>query len=248
MAFYAAGLTEWPKVKMCIDKIHSTAREFQIDFGGILGYLTIYLRGAYHQGRGEFDTALEVFEDERFRLPTSKTAFVSYEEQVERDISILVALNKLCILQEKPRQSLADNIALIEGLEEICVHHPNKDIETAFNLVAATVRRNPPLELFKVKLYLRSALNRAQESGNTQFLCLTLSMMCSRFFSGVVGNQAEKSAQAASINAMKSGNVLWMSVADGMLANCYEVQGKMMEAQDTREAAYKSAEKAFPGV
>jgi hypothetical protein len=248
MAFCAAGTNDWAKVKHCIDKIHSTARDFEIDLEGTLECLTLYLTGAYHQGRGEFDAALNIFENERFRLPSAKNTTVSYAEQVERDIAILAALNTLWILQEKPRQNPTHNLALVESLEQICVHHPNKDIETAFNLIAATVHTNPPTELFKIKAYLRSALVGAQATGNTQFLCITLNVMCSRFFSNVVGDQAEKSAKAASVQASKSGNVLWMSVADGMLAQCYEVQGKKIEAQITREQAYSSAAKAFPGV
>lgn len=248
IAFCAAGITDWPKVKHCIDKIYSTARDFEIDLKGTLECLTFYLTGAYHQGRGEFDAALRIFEHERFRLPSSKSTTVSYAEQVERDIAILAALNTLWILQETSRQNPTHNLALVESLEQICVHHPNRDIETAFNLIAATVHTNPPTESIKVKAYLRSALQGAQATGNTQFLCITLNVMCSRFFSNVVGDQAEKSAKAASVQAGKSGNVLWMSVADGMLAQCYETQGKMMEAQITREQAYSSAEKAFPGV
>lgn len=248
MAFCSAGLTDWPKVKECIDKIHQIAANFEIDLKGPLECLTLYLTGAYHQGTGNFDTALQIFRNERFDIPASKSTPTSYAEQVERDIALLAALNTLWILQDKPRQDPAMNVALIDRLGPLCVHHPNKDIETAFNLIAATVTTNPPTELYKIKAYLRASLNRAQMTGNTQFLCITLSVMCSRFFSGVVGDQAEKSAKAASVQAMKSGNVLWMSVADGMLAQCYEVQGKKVEAQATLEQAHISAEKAFPGV
>jgi hypothetical protein len=70
--------------------------------------------------------------------------------------------------------------------------------------------------------------------------------MCSRFFANVVGNQAEKSAKAASFQAKNSGNVLWMSVADGMLAQNYEVQGKKFEAQVKLEEANMLAQQAMP--
>ncbi|KUJ19983.1 uncharacterized protein LY89DRAFT_467811 [Mollisia scopiformis] len=248
MAFCSAGLTDWAKVKDSIDKIHKTALDFEIDLAGPLECLTFYLTGAYHQGIGDFDAALRIFSNERFSISTSKSTTSSYAEQVERDIALLAALNTLWILQDKPRQDPTYNLVLMDRLEPMCVHHPNKDIETAFNLIAATVTTNPPTELYKVKAYLRAALTRAQTTGNTQFLCITLNVMCSRFFSGVVGDQAEKSAKAASVQAMKSGNVLWMSVADGMLAQCYEVQGKKVEAQMTSEQALMSAKKAFPGV
>jgi len=59
---------------------------------------------------------------------------------------------------------------------------------------------------------------------------------------------SEKSAMAASVQAKKSGNVLWQSVADGMLANCYEVQGKNSDAQQTMEQARLLSQKALPNV
>jgi hypothetical protein len=70
--------------------------------------------------------------------------------------------------------------------------------------------------------------------------------MCNRFFANVVGAQAEKSALAASVQAQKSGNVLWRSVADGMLAQCYEVNGKATDAKVTMGQAVKLAQMALP--
>ena len=110
----------------------------------------------------------------------------------------------------------------------------------------ATVETHPAAALFQVKNCLRAALNGAQTTANTQFLCITLSVMCNRFFSNVVGAQAEKSAQAASVQAQKSGNILWRSVADGMLAQCYEVNGKTADAKFTRDQAFKLAQMALP--
>jgi hypothetical protein len=102
----------------------------------------------------------------------------------------------------------------------------------------ATVRTNPPAPVFKVKKYLGAALNGSQITGNTQFLCITLNVMCDRFFHGVVGDQAKKSAEAAVAQAKRSGNSLWKSVANGMLSQCYDVQGNMeKEAQNALESA-----------
>jgi len=101
--------------------------------------------------------------------------------------------------------------------------------------------------MYDVKGYLRAALHGAGVTANTQFLCITLNVMCSRFFSNVVGDQAEKSAMAASTQAANSGNALWRSVADGMLAQCYEVQGKNAMARDTLAQAQVFAQKAAPG-
>ena len=50
-----------------------------------------------------------------------------------------------------------------------------------------------------------------------------------------------KSAKAASNQAKRSGNTLWMSVADGMLAQSYDVQGQSLDARKAWEDATQYA-------
>jgi hypothetical protein len=249
MAFCAAAITDWPAVKSYIDKARATAKNLEVSLAGPLGFLLMYLTGVYHQGIGNLDVALQIFQDKRFELllEANRAHTTSSAEQVERDIALLAALNTLWILQDSRRKDLTSNTNLIARLEPLCKNHPNQDIETAFNLVVATVETYPTAPLFKVKNCLRAALNGAQATANTQFLSITLNVMCSRFFSNVVGAQAEKSAQAASVQAQKSGNVLWRSVADGMLAQCYEVNGKTSDAKSTMDQAMRLAQIALPG-
>ena len=58
--------------------------------------------------------------------------------------------------------------------------------------------------------------------------------MSAKFFKGVVGEQAEKSARASLSLARKGGDRLWWSVADGVLGDTLEVQGKGAEAEAVR--------------
>jgi hypothetical protein len=248
MAFYWAGVADWAKTKRYIDDLRTTAETFEISLAGPLWHLMMYLDGVYHQGIGDFDTALQIFGDAKFNITIAKHNTLTSADQVERDIALLAALNTLWIVQDKPRLNPDQNMVLMERLEPFCANHPNQDIRTAFNLIMATVETNPPSQLFKVKSYLRLALDCAQATANTQFLAITLSVMCSRFFNNVVGAQAEKSARAASVQATKCGNVLWMSVADGMLARCYEVQGKKEEAKSTLEQARMYSDLALPDI
>ncbi|RDL35012.1 Uncharacterized protein BP5553_06943 [Venustampulla echinocandica] len=247
MGFCAALLSDWQTVKQNVDHLKSTARYFDIPLSGPLECLTIYLTGVYHQGIGDLDAALHYFRNPRFDLSPAKSSNPTSTDQVERDFALLAALNILWILQDPKRQNPAMNTSLIAQLEPFCAKHPNTDIQTAFNLVKATVNTIPPPQLFTIKKYLGAALSGAQTTFNTQFLCITLNVMCSRFFSNVVGDQAEKSAKAASVQAQKSGSALWRSVADGMLARCYEVQGKESEAQASMEQARKLSQMALPG-
>lgn len=69
-----------------------------------------------------------------------------------------------------------------------------------------------------------------------------------KFFRGVVGDQAENSARASQKLAKKSGDSLWISVADGLLADTLEVQGKHAEAVAARKEATAVAEGLPVGV
>jgi hypothetical protein len=248
MACCWAGLANWTETKRYIDDLRSTVRKFEVPLTGPLGHLTLYLDGIYHQGIGDFDAALQIFGDAKLNLTTAKGTASTTAGQVERDTALLAALNTLWILQDKERRNYDNNSIMMEKLKPLCVNHPNLDIRTAFHLSGATIEKNPPLQLIDIKSSLRAALDCAQSTANTQFLAITLCVMCSRFFNGVLGAQAEKSAKAASVQATRSGNALWQSVADGMLAKCYEVQGKKEDAQTTWAAAYKFSDEALPGV
>ena len=69
--------------------------------------------------------------------------------------------------------------------------------------------------------------------------------MCGCFYATNVGEQAEKSALAAQMQAKRSGNKLWGSVTDGLLAKCYEGQGKMAEADGAFREGVRLAEEAM---
>ena len=72
--------------------------------------------------------------------------------------------------------------------------------------------------------------------------------MFDRFFKGVVGEQAEKSARASQSMAKKGRDRLWLCVASGCLAGSLEVQGKGPEAEEMRREAMLLAEGLPEGV
>jgi hypothetical protein len=248
MAFCAAAIADWAGMKTRLDKLLAAAKNHDVPMAGALEIFALYLRGVYSQGVGDLDTALHTFRGRSFDLSRFKSSNLSSADQVMRDVSLLAALNTLWILQDPDRQDPKASDVLLAELEGVCENHPNKDIQTAFNLVMATINVNPPAPLFKIKTYLRTALSGAQATANTQFLCITLNVMCSKFFANVVGDQAEKSAMAASVQAKKSGNALWRSVAEGMLAQCYDVNGKKEEASKSFEQAQIFAQRALPNA
>ena len=63
-----------------------------------------------------------------------------------------------------------------------------------------------------------------------------------KFFRGVVGEQAEKSARASQSLARKVGLVLWMCVSAGTVGETLESAGKSEEAEEARKEAWERAE------
>lgn len=167
--------------------------------------------------------------------------------RIVTELSILAALNRLWILQEPLQVDDVETADLIDLLRPICEDNPDQEIRTVYNLVLAAIGPsvNPPMSINQVKRHIQQSLSGAQQTSNTQYLSIALNIMRARLFENVVGEQALKSARAGAAQARKSGNVLWMSVADGMLAQSFEMQGALAEARAAHESGVKLANEAF---
>lgn len=231
----AATLCDWSKVKKCLDAIKdaNSSAEF-------LDIMTLYLTGIFYQGTANLPAALVIFKDKRFELEGGKLP----KSRVQSELAILAALNRIWIMQEPSCTSDAGTAEMVELLRPLCEWNPDLEIRTAFNLVLASCTLNPPLSINQIKSHIQHALSGAQQTYNTQCLSIALNTMRCRLFENVVGEQALKSARAGSAQAKKSGNILWMSVADGMLAQSFEMQGAHEEARATRALGIKLANEA----
>lgn len=247
-AFCDASITDWRSVKKCIDKLKAAIGTIEAHPDDPLAYFAKYIEGVFHHGSGNLEEALSILQSPMFDLARPYKGHPSTSDQIKRDISILAALNSVWIQQEPGRRDRRKNSGLLERLEPLCQKHRNRDIRTAYNLLVVTVETEPPQTLIRTKEFLQQALGGAKSTGNELLLCITLNLTCYRFFSNVVGDQAIKSALVAESMADKSGNVLWMSVANGMLAQKYSLQGKHAEAQTKMEEAVKMTRSAFPDL
>lgn len=115
-------------------------------------------------------------------------------------------------------------------LERLCVNHRNNLIHAAYKAVKATEHG----ELVKTKNHLSDALRLASKAGNVQLTFIVLNFMCHRFFSGVVSEQAEKSAKAAWQNAKKGRDMLWTLMGGQMYADCLARKGNDLEESRQR--------------
>lgn len=78
-------------------------------------------------------------------------------------------------------------------------------------------------------------MTAAKSAGNNQLLFIVMNIMTDLFFHSIIGDQAEKSAQAGRTLAKRGGNNLWVCVADSMFGDIKETCGKPAEAHAARQ-------------
>ncbi|XDG01955.1 hypothetical protein ABKA04_001570 [Annulohypoxylon sp. FPYF3050] len=236
--------TRWSEVKQCVTQLEAMVKP---PLEGIVVLYSTYLSGVYHQGTGDLKTASVIYGNPIFSLDDESDGSGS-RRTAETEVSLLATFNRIWIMQHPDYRDDRLTLDLLEQLRPLCADHPNLEIRTAYNLVLAAVQTNPPIPMTAVKMHISTALNNAQSLGNVQTLSIALNVMRAKLFQDIVGDQALKSAKAASNQAKKSGNTLWMSVADGMLAQSFDVQGQSLDARKAWEDATQYARQAFEGM
>ncbi|KAK2603745.1 hypothetical protein QQS21_004030 [Conoideocrella luteorostrata] len=240
LGLLAASHCQWNKVKQFMSKLDVLVTQ---STQPTIGLLSAYLNGVYHQGTGNLRGALDMFVNHRFDIPQTSNGV----KAGQREIALLAGLNRLWIMQHPSCRNDQQTHDLIEQLQPFCSNHWNIDLRTAWHNVVAALETDPPQQLNQQKQHIQAAMSGSKVTNNILGAAVTLCIMRSRFFENVIGEQALKSARAASKQAQRSGNMLWQSVADGMLAQSYEVQGQRDEASQEWERATKEARDAFAG-
>ncbi|OBT99118.1 hypothetical protein VE01_02297 [Pseudogymnoascus verrucosus] len=241
MVFCSISTTDWTTAKANLDAFEVAISDMGASVGPVIVQLYIYLSAMYFQGTGDLERALELYRSEEFTLPKLDDIARSPEEHVRRELSVLAAMNSLWIMQCDPQVDLEQNARLLAMLEPWGANNANKEVEAVYNLLRASVETRPATTQTQSKAYIRAAMEVARNMKNVHLICVVLNLMCEKYFGGIVGDQAEKSAVAASTQAKKSGNLLWMSTAEGLLARSFEIQGKTREAQTSMAEAVRLA-------
>jgi len=228
LAFALCARTSWSAALDQLALLNDTLNQIQSDVPADLHITVQYLEGVIYQGTGSLDTALTIFLGPSFSLPEPHKLAPSH---AYLDLSILAALNSLLIIRSRTHPPF-EVAPLISRLEPLCKENPSKGILSAYNLVLATVLSDDTI--VHQKQCLQNALQAAKACLNNQLMCFTLNLMSWKFFRGVVGQQAEKSARASQSLAQKGKDVLWTSVSAGLLADTLEIQGRPEEAEAVR--------------
>ncbi|KAH0535956.1 hypothetical protein FGG08_007152 [Glutinoglossum americanum] len=250
LAFALCVRTDWDSAIASLKELEQWNETFSPDPApGMLPLLTSYLAGVIYQGIGNLTGALSIFQGPQFSVlhdPSfdleNNANRISHDSR--RDVSILASLNSILILRGLPQPDQEFINKIFSRVEPFCVSHSDQNIKAAYYFIKAIYCASDPL--IKSKQFLQHALKTAKGITNNQLTFITLNFMSWKFFRGVVGEQAEKSSRASLRLAKKGMDGLWTSVAEGMLADSLEVQGKMEEARSMREEAIKSAETIVP--
>ena len=232
LAFALCMRCRWSSAQEVVDEIRqaSTQRSAKAPM-----HLVTYLEGIINQGIGNLEAALSHLQSPDLTLPTLPTKITGSN----LDIRILASMNAICILQQSPK-SQPEAQELLKRVLAFSEHHNNSDIVSAVNILRAGV---PSIPIVQMKSFLSIALKAAQETDNHHLIAVIMNVMVVRFFTSIVGDQAEKSAHVGVKLARKAHNPLWSAVSHENLARCMEVHGKRERAIEARGIAQEMMDK-----
>jgi hypothetical protein len=259
-AFLLCDRSDWEAARAALVEVHNIGHDLGTKYPPELNCVARYLDGTIYQSTGDLATALSIFQSAIFAIPpaTNKTS----RNEVRRDTSLLAALNTILIIHPISHPSHHLLQPLLAKITPFLQNNTGRSplLQSAHSLVVSILtglssnEGNAPTlsetstPILRTKQHLGTALATARQIGNAQIIALSLALMTDKFFRGVVGDQAEKSARASSAMARKSGNVLWTSVCDEMLAESLATQGKRVEAERAKEDALRVAERLPVGL
>ncbi|KAL4801379.1 cohesin loading factor-domain-containing protein [Aspergillus unguis] len=227
--FLACGRTDWDLANRTLKELRQETVAMDDELPDALQSLIQYATGTIAQATGDLQAALAAFQSPLFSLSGFNKAA---RNDPQRDLAILATINIVLILSDPAHPYHSHIPNLLSTLDTFCRSSPNRYIQAAYFLLCATTQTESTIQ---TKQNLQQALQVATAIGNSQITCITLTFMSWKYFRGVVGEQAEKSARAGRVMAAKASDRLWVSVTDDMLAETLDRQGKGEEASGVRD-------------
>lgn len=190
----------------------------------------LYLTGLIKQATGDLEAALTIFNS-----PALLISGTSTPGSISDDLRVLSALNTILIWAHDSAQHQSELQTLLKIIEPICLNHPNNAYHAAYYIVRTASQHNLPI--IKMKQFLSLASSTAKKVANSHLVCMTMNLMSATFFTGIVGEQAEKSANVGVALANRIRSPLWQAVSGNMKGKTLETGGFTEEGARQREAA-----------
>jgi hypothetical protein len=230
LTFLHCSRCDWKSSKLYLDATIKASTKLEPELLDSHRRWTTYLIGVIQQGLGNTDAALKSFQDPSLALPSAAPNRVP---EAKSDLSILAAFNALLIIREPSHPLHSTAASTVTALLPLTQDHPNRSIVAAMHLIKSVVA--PSGILIDRKKSVQDALNNGRTANNNQIIAVTMSVMSSLFFKDIMGDQAQKSVQAAKALAMRANSELWGAVAYGAMVTMAVRQGNYQEAELARE-------------
>ncbi|KAF2221301.1 cohesin loading factor-domain-containing protein [Elsinoe ampelina] len=231
--------SNWPlctaQLKQIRDKFSPAALEQH-------GQILQYLDGVIKQGSGDLRGALASYGSADLSVPAQPTIKISGSDLETR---LVATMNRIMILKSSAGTN-AEGQALLQEISPLCSKHHNEAIQAAAKMLQATP--NPTMPVIQLKEFLHHSLQIAQKLKNQQLKTLLLNVMNVRFFAGIVGEQANKSATTSWQLARQMRSPLWMGVSGQNLAQMHRLHGCHEEARQAQHDAERAFASAPEGV
>ena len=240
LAFSRVSRTSWTEATEQNTKLRKLRNAWP-DVSNDLFLLSQYLKGTIAHGTGDLPAASSIYQSitdticppQQHPQEQQRHTHLRSLPQLDRELYLLTTLNLLQIIRNPNHADHHQCSALLSEIAPLCTPSPNRNIVSAFHLISATCPISSTI--ITTKQSLSSALQAAKATSNNQLMCMVLHIMYWKFFSGVIGEQADKSARASLTLARKDGNSLWCLVAGGVLAETLEAAGRIEEAGRARQ-------------
>jgi hypothetical protein len=207
----ACGRTDWVQAQKALEEARSCPKiEVGVSTRSRQKW-EVFLHATILQGMGHIDGALSMYQCELLRLPDRT---VPKDQDLDLDLSLISTLNAILILAGS--SGIAENNAVVlhKVAEPFISSHSNRSLRAAHELLQSVL--HPQGKMIDKKKHFQNCLAAARTVNNTQLISIALSLMCTVFFTNVIGEQAQKSVNSTRALADRSRNLLWRSVAAGL--------------------------------
>jgi hypothetical protein len=235
IVFALCGRNAWGEAKKELNKAKQISKELEDLPTSPINAFILYLEGMIAQGTGDTATALSIYSNPILSL-NQQSQNGPRQSPVLRDLSILAAINTVLIVHLPSHPShnrLPELLAALDGIDK---QTQSRNMRGAYSLIRS-ISFSTQSEILKTKENLTRVLHDAKSTANNQLICLSLNFMTEKFFAGLLGEQAQKSAVTALGISRRGSSELWTSVAEGLLAECLETQGLSTDAEHIRGEA-----------
>ena len=235
LVFLLCARTSWQEAE---DHLAKVTKQLPHNVSKDIKLLCSYLQGVICQGSGSLTMASDCFAAEHMKIPAPSQS--SSVTQTHLDVSLLAAMNALLIIRSSTNPLHRHRADLLSSLEPYCSRTQNRAMSVAYNIALAISQDTDTIT--HTKDCLNKAVHAVKGNANTSVACVTFALLNQRLFAGVLGTQAEKSAQVTYDMAKRSGDKVWISVASGVMANMHDVHSRTQQAMEWRDAGLKIAE------